>query len=278
MAGYYGEKGPASGCWYETIYGALEPHCVASPDPDDPEKQILRLGASVSHGASASGAASVAREEIPEFARTPARKEAAPRPPLRPSNVLDGADVLAPFNDAASLTRRDSERLLIGRLTHALLQHLPRCAPLLRLDAARRFLSLRAPQFDDARRETLSRAAIAIVEDAGLAPLFGETSAAEVDIVARLDTQRGGLAIAGRIDRLAETEGEVFVADFKTSRPRAELGPEQLRQLALYREAVAPLYPGKRIRCVLIFTQDASVVEPSEAALDAAMRAIVETG
>jgi ATP-dependent helicase/nuclease subunit A len=106
--------------------------------------------------------------------------------------------------------------------------------------------------------------------------LFGEASAAEVDIVARLDTPRGELAIAGRIDRLAETETEVFVADFKTGRPRAELGPEQLRQLALYRAAIAPLYPGKRVQCVLIFTQDASMVEPSETALDEALREIVE--
>jgi ATP-dependent helicase/nuclease subunit A len=277
VAGYYGEKGPVSGCWYETIYGALEPECVASPDPDYPEKQILTRGASVARGAAARGASDVTREEIPEFARTPARKEAAPRPPLRPSNVLDGADVLAPFNDAASLTRRDSERLLIGRLTHALLQHLPQCTSERRFEAARSFLGLRAPQLDETRRETLARATIAIVEDARLAPLFGEASAAEVDIVARLATPRGELAIAGRIDRLADTEGEVFVADFKTGRPRAELGPEQLRQLALYRAAALPLYPGKSVRCVLIFTQDASVIEPSAEALDAALREIIET-
>jgi hypothetical protein len=34
------------------------------------------------------------------------------------------------------------------------------------------------------------------------------------------------------------------------------------------------LYPGKKVRCVLIFTQDASLVEPREAALEQAFEAI----
>jgi hypothetical protein len=34
------------------------------------------------------------------------------------------------------------------------------------------------------------------------------------------------------------------------------------------------LYSGKKVRCVLIFTQDASVVEPGEVALEQALREI----
>jgi ATP-dependent helicase/nuclease subunit A len=276
VAGYHGSKGPASGCWYETIYGALEPTCEALPDPDEPERQILRRGAATRRANAARAAAPIEPAEIPLFARTPAPREFQPPPPLRPSSALAGADALAPFDGALAPTRHTGERLLIGRLTHALLQHLPRCANERRHEAARRFLQLRGGELDEARRETMARAAIAVIEDVNLAPLFGADSAAEVDIVARLDTPRGELALSGRIDRLAETENEIFVADFKTGRPRAELGPEQLRQLALYREAVAPLYPGKRVRCVLIFTQDATAIEPEAAALDAALRAIVE--
>ena len=67
------------------------------------------------------------------------------------------------------------------------------------------------------------------------------------------------------------TEDEILIADFKTGRPRAKPLPSELRQLALYRAATVQLYPGKAARCVLIFTRDASVVEPTTSALDGAL-------
>ncbi|MBI3276082.1 MAG: PD-(D/E)XK nuclease family protein, partial [Methylocystis sp.] len=89
---------------------------------------------------------------------------------------------------------------------------------------------------------------------------------------------RGEIAVQGRIDRLAETERDVFVADFKTGGPRPDgVAPEQLRQLAIYRAAVAPLYPGKTIRAILIWTQIAKVFEPDANALDTALAEILKT-
>ena len=83
--------------------------------------------------------------------------------------------------------------------------------------------------------------------------------------------RKGAREIVGRIDRFAVTEDEILIADFKTGRPRKQPLPSELRQLALYRAAAVQLYPGKAARCVLIFTRDASVVEPSASALDAAL-------
>ena len=119
-----------------------------------------------------------------------------------------------------------------------------------------------------------ARAALRAIEQETLAPLFGPQSAAEVDIVARIETGQGTREIVGRIDRLAVTDQEVYLADFKTGRPRAAPTVEQLRQLALYRAAVAKLYPGKALRCALVFTEDGSVVEPDTTALDAALAAL----
>jgi len=144
------------------------------------------------------------------------------------------------------------------------------------MQAAQRFLELRAPRLARELREEAARAAIGVIENDLLAPLFGVGSAAEVDIVARIDSPIGAIEIAGRIDRIAETEKEVFVADFKTGRPRVAPSPAQLRQLALYRAAMAKLYPGKTVRCALIFTEDASMVEPSADALEEALRQIVD--
>lgn len=266
ISGFHGPRGPAEGCWHNAIRHALAPSCETLPDPLEPEATILRRGDVPLRRDLTRAAASVEDVEIPAFARTPAPRETILAPPLRPSSALAGADALAP-PDAAAPTRPDAERLLVGRLTHALLQHLPNCAPARRQEAAMRFLALRGPGLDEARRADIARAALAVIDDPQLAALFGPQSAAEVDIVAALDD---GLFISGRIDRLAETEEEVSIADFKTGRPRALPEDEHLRQLALYRAAVAPMYPGKRLRCFLVWTQNATAIEAGSAALDAA--------
>jgi ATP-dependent helicase/nuclease subunit A len=273
IAGFVGERGPAEGCWHNMIREALEDGFEALPDFDYAETKILRSRAAPVARTLARAAAPRERPGIPAWARAPARPEAAPAPPLRPSSALAGADAMPEFIPAA-LARREGDRLLIGRLTHALLQHLPRCAPERRLAVALRFMEARGPGLDAARREATARAALGVLDHPALAPLFGAESAAEVDIVARVDTPLGPREIIGRIDRVAETENEVFIADFKTGAPRSAPGPSQLRQLALYRAAVAPLYPGKSVRCVLIFTRDASVVEASEEALARALKEI----
>ena len=94
---------------------------------------------------------------------------------------------------------------------------------------------------------------------------------AEVDTVARIETPQGAREIVGRIDRFAVTEEEILIADFKNRPPtRRTLALRAAPARALSRAAVQ-LYPGKAARCVLIFTRHASVVEPTAAALDAAL-------
>ena len=52
---------------------------------------------------------------------------------------------------------------------------------------------------------------------------------------------------------------EPVLVDFKTLRAppatEAEVSPVYLRQLALYRAALAHIYPGREIRCALLWTE-----------------------
>jgi ATP-dependent helicase/nuclease subunit A len=52
-----------------------------------------------------------------------------------------------------------------------------------------------------------------------------------------------------RIDRLVEYDDEVWVLDYKTG----GMADGYLAQLADYRQAMAALHPGKRIRSALLF-------------------------
>lgn len=66
-------------------------------------------------------------------------------------------------------------------------------------------------------------------------------------------------AVSGKIDRLAVTDREVLIVDYKTNRPAPEAiedVPEAyIAQLALYAELLKPLYPSKRISAALLFTE-----------------------
>ena len=275
IAGFHGVKGRAADCWHDAIRDALEPICAHAPDPLDDTKEILVFGKGARTRPVESPPSAVETIIVPAYARTPAPRETPQPPPLRPATALAAADVIPGLDEAAAPTLRDSERLLVGRLTHSLLQRLPDTPPERRLDAARKFLALRgaharggAARAARTRRARGDRGCVArgLVRTA-LGAGGGDRRAAR--------GARGEISVTGRIDRLAETEDEVIVADFKTGAPRHPPTRAQLRQLAIYRAATTRLYPGKRIRCVLIFTETASVEEPQAAELDVALEEIL---
>jgi ATP-dependent helicase/nuclease subunit A len=81
--------------------------------------------------------------------------------------------------------------------------------------------------------------------------------------------------LTGQIDRLAVSDHEVLIADYKTNRPPPEspedTDPLYLRQLAAYRAALRELYPGRRVRCCLVWTDGPRLMEIPGEVLDAAL-------
>jgi ATP-dependent helicase/nuclease subunit A len=68
----------------------------------------------------------------------------------------------------------------------------------------------------------------------------------------------GGQAIFGQIDRLAVSAEEVLIVDYKSDR-EPPLGPDRvpvpyLRQMAAYRALLREIYPGRAVRCALLWT------------------------
>jgi ATP-dependent helicase/nuclease subunit A len=121
---------------------------------------------------------------------------------------------------------------------------------------------------------------MAIIENPIFAPLFAAGSRSEIGVTALLPELGEGTRIGGQIDRLAVTEHEVLIADFKTNRPppqTVEQVPTLYRaQLALYREALRKIYPEKRVRCALVWTDGARLMEIPDVLLDAEIRRITE--
>ena len=83
------------------------------------------------------------------------------------------------------------------------------------------------------------------------------------------------IPVVGRIDRLVVNPAEVLILDFKTNRPPPvtieHADPGYIRQLALYRRAMAQLYPDKAIRAALLWTEGPRLMELPAAVMEAAL-------
>ena len=70
--------------------------------------------------------------------------------------------------------------------------------------------------------------------------------------------------VSGVIDRIAETEQEVVIVDYKTGRPPDYGIPEvSIFQLALYGALVERLYPDRPVRTLILYTRGPLIREVS---------------
>ncbi len=187
---------------------------------------------------------------LPGWASTPPPVEPDPLRPLLPSRP-DGDE--PPSVSPLRLGGRD--RFKRGILVHRLLQSLPEIPHHRRGAAARGFLASPSHGLTVDEQDEICRETLAVLDHPDFATLFGPDSQAEVPLVGLV----GGHALSGQIDRLVVAPGHVLIVDYKTMRAvpasEAEVAPIYLRQLAIYRAALARIYPGREIRCALLWTQ-----------------------
>ncbi|MCK5933181.1 MAG: double-strand break repair helicase AddA [Fulvimarina manganoxydans] len=175
-------------------------------------------------------------------------------PPLSP--ILDGVD------GPSFAIRR-------GLIVHRLLQHLPDIDPAERRSVAEAYLARTASDITAHHRAHLRDTVEQVLDDPSFAIAFKAQSRAEVAIGGTVRFHGADYQVSGTIDRLAVSEHEVLIVDYKTNRPppsTIEAVPaEYVTQLAIYRALLEPLYPGRRVRAVLLFTEGPHWIElPAE--------------
>jgi ATP-dependent helicase/nuclease subunit A len=118
-----------------------------------------------------------------------------------------------------------------------------------------RWLERSAGVAEPAARNEIASAACAIIGDPRFADLFGAESLAEAPIAATLTD---GRVVAGTIDRLLVTTEAVRVIDFKTGRlvpgDARSIPPSHRAQMQAYSDALAVIFPGRRIEAALLYT------------------------
>jgi len=168
-----------------------------------------------------------------------------------------------------------------GDIIHRLLQILPDIEPGLRADATGRLLAAE-PDLVAAQRQEMARAALAVLEDASFAPVFGPGSRAEVAIAGGSPRLPPGLRVSGRMDRLVVGEAAVLVVDYKTNRPAPgrieDCDGGYIRQMALYWAVLGEIFPGRRIEAALVWTDGPKLMEVPEKLMIAALDALAAIG
>ncbi|MFD1624944.1 double-strand break repair helicase AddA [Azospirillum griseum] len=272
VCGYQGRREPPEDCWYRLVEAALRR--IAQPlafdatglDPAGWAGEGWRLTGpqTATPPVPAPDASAAADPGTPVWLTAPAPTEPEPSRPLTPSRP-DGEEPAV----RSPLGTDDGQRFKRGLLVHRLLQTLPDLDPGARADACRRFLDRPAHKLTAEEREAIAAETLAVLSHADFAHLFGAGSKAEVPLVGVVQ----GRALAGRIDRLAVRGAEVWIVDYKTNRPPPRVLDDvpsvYRRQMAAYRAALTAIYPGKTIRCALLWTDGPFIMELPAALLDA---------
>jgi len=272
VCGWQTRNKPPEGCWYNLVRDALEQEaaefdCDFTGDAPEGWRGTFRRLANPQDGdpepEPEAARFAVGPAELPEWATRPAPPEESPPRPLAPSRAEQpGPASRSPIGeDGGGAIRR-------GLVVHALLQTLPDLEPRRRKAAARRFLARKVHGLNRAERSALLAETLAILDDAEFAPLFRPGSRPEVAVSACID----GRVISGQIDRLVVTDDAVWIVDYKTARrvpARAEeTPPAYLRQMAAYRAVLERVYPGRAVRCALLWTDVPSLMPLDDAILE----------
>lgn len=283
VGGVMPRKTMSANSWYELIQTGLTASGLQIDERETAHGRVKRFSRSTDVEPPAPPAvqqSAPTTPSLPAWLRAPAPPEKPPGVPLRPSDPADSeADGHAVVSHESRTARERA--LKRGTLTHRLLQSLPDVAPERRMDAARSYLERNAKTlFSDAERETLAQQVITPIATPGFAALFTQGSRAEVSIAGRIQRPgRSPLLISGQIDRLVVTKDEVLIVDYKTNHapPQTAAGAprDYVRQLSLYRDVLQRLYPGRPVRCALLWTETAAWMEIPASALDAELQSVV---
>ncbi len=279
ITGWDGKTARSEKCWYDRIRTVLEAMAqegnenISTGDAMT-DGYLLRLTCPQQKAApemdreASSPHGRLADIRLPGWARAMPRPEPAPSRPLSPSRPAEAEPAPTSPLVAAQRLGQDNRRFHRGRLIHRLLEILPDLPVDKRPQAARDFLAQPVYGLPGADIDRIVGQVTGILTHGDFAAVFSEGSRAEVSIVGLM----GDRAVAGQVDRLVVLDDEVLIIDYKTNRPPPENPSDvpraYLRQMAAYRAVLSDIYPGKRISCMLLWTDVARLMELPENLLD----------
>jgi ATP-dependent helicase/nuclease subunit A len=259
ICGWHTKNKAPDHCWYNLVKAGLEDigeeveeveEDYLAAAEETASSTVLRLTSSqTAKTDEAEQSPEYKFDDLPDWAAIPPPDDPTPASPLTPSRPEDEEPaVLSP------LESDDGARFKRGRIIHSLLQTLPELEISKREAALKAYLGLAAHSLTTDQQKDMTLEILEVLSDPEFAPIFGPGSRAEVPLIGEV----GGQIMSAQLDRLLVTKDEILVVDFKTNRPPptdpTKVADLYLRQMAAYRLALAEIYPGREIKCALLWT------------------------
>ncbi|MGB1087696.1 MAG: double-strand break repair helicase AddA, partial [Alphaproteobacteria bacterium] len=264
VTGFEGKrKSESRYAWAEMIEAAKGADGVATTREltDGTQIDIWRMGDTPKQYEGEISAQSAAPQiEAPSFLSQPLPDEPTVPRPLAPSRLDElGDEGSEPSAIAPAIAQAggvDSRQR--GTIIHRLIELLPDIPRSARKGMGARLCERLAPDVAKMERSAWVTEALNVLDDPAFAELFGEGSRAEVSIAGHVPELGEGTVLSGQIDRLAVTAEKVLIVDYKTNRMPPQTAEDvpliYLKQMAAYRAALRPIYPGKRVLTALLWT------------------------
>ncbi len=252
ICGWEGKNGRTSDCWYNLIDTAF------GMDFSEKTEEVQLACGDVARRRS-SGSLPVSEPEteqvsdvtplaLPKWATENPEMEPFPPQPLTPSREEEEPAVRSP------LGQDEGRRFHRGILIHRLLESLPAVPMNAREKTARAWLARPSHALSDAQQQQILQETLTVLNHPDFAEIFGPGSLAEVPLTGLFGDQ----VMSGQIDRLLIKEDEIQIIDYKTNRPSPtdleKVPAVYLRQMKIYQDALKKMYPEKRIKCGLLWT------------------------
>ena len=227
----------------------------------------------------------IKKTTLPDWARSAPNPEAAKLPVFKPSQALnkDNANAVndnVQKNWGSPLAKQGKafDKFMRGNVTHNLLEFLPRVNPEQRALTAKKFLAQSAFNFSAKQQNDIWDQARAVLENKDYQFMFGKNSKAEVTVNGIVNINGVDHQLNGQIDRLVVTDKDVWIVDYKsngTIPDSIDKVPEiYTAQMAAYAHVLQKVYPGKNIRCALLWTRTPKLQELPQSVLDKAAEKI----
>lgn len=201
--------------------------------------------------------------KLPDWIDRPAPQEPVPPKPLAPSKPdVEEPAVLSPIGAGrVKAVKR-------GIIVHTLLEILPRYPVDQRFDLAQRLIQTRNAVISDEEKNELVQTVLTLLNTPVLNDLLCQDSLAEVPVSGVV----GNRVVNGKIDRVIVSNDDVRLIDYKSGRhiPKniTDTPVAYIRQMAAYKALIEKIYPDKKIRCFLLWTEEPRLDEITAAVCD----------
>lgn len=286
VCGYHGVRGQPERGWHSMVSAALS-GSPAAREITHPVTGTAILRYQVTEPGAAALSTPV-EDKGPDWSPKPLPVTLAdplPPPPKLPRPLApSGTGAVIDPEPAAALAARSpvldgqtgpSLALERGTAIHRLLQSLPDLPPGEHDAAAARYLARVGAAWPAGEADAAMASVRRILSDPRFAPLFSGQSRAEVSVMGTVTIAGVERAVSGKIDRLAVNADRVLIVDYKTNRPAprtlAEAPASHVAQLALYRALLEPLYEGRRVEAMLLYTDAPTAIALAPEAMDDAL-------